>query len=317
MAKSRWVLSMIVLLAVAFFCNGCGVQQAQPVPGKSSPEPANQVAAVDAAQATKQIIWEAYDKVLTEVQEGNFPVDPVKAVAMIKGREAAHFIVDLRSPEDYAKKHVKGAVNLGIVRFAENIDRLPPDKTLVLYCYTGQSSALAMAPLKAYGYKAVFINGGFPLMEEAGFTMDTEMVAFAPVERKESQDLKLVAALTGVRQNLIAIAKQHAVKTLVVSQTDTKELVEGSPDKYAFVDLRPKTDYDRGHIKGSISAPLAELKSKAGTLPKEKRLILCCKSGQLAAMATAPLTAEGFKIISLCSGFSQAEENNFPMEKKP
>ena len=48
----------------------------------------------------------------------------------------------------------------------------------------------------------------------------------------------------------------------------------------------------------------------------KERLVLCCKSGQLAAMATAPLTAEGFKIISLCAGLSQAEGWGFPTDKK-
>lgn len=317
MTKSRGLLSVVLLIAVAFFLHGCGTQPAQPAQKISPPAATTAAVAIDAVEATKMAIWDAYEKVLTEVQSGIFPVDAVKAKNMMQGKENAYYIIDLRSPEDYAKKHVKGSVNLGIVKFAENIEQLPSDKMLVLYCYTGQSSALAMAPLKAYGFKAVFINGGFLSIEQAGFAMDTQNVAFAPIVRKPPDDPRAAAALAGIKANLVAIAKQHSVKTLVISQPDIKELVEGSPDKYAFVDLRPKEDYDRGHIKGSISAPLAELKNKVPALPKEKRLILCCKSGQLAAMTTAPLTAEGFKIISLCAGFSQVEEKNFPMEKKP
>ena len=315
--KVRKFLTVIILIAVVVlsFC-GCGTQPAQPAQKSSPVAQPTSPPAFDAAELTKKATWEAYDKVLDEIRIGSFPIDAVTAKNRMQGKENDYYIIDLRTAEDYAKKHVKNAVNLSIVKLAENIGKLPADKTLLLYCYTGQSSALAMAPLKVYGYKAIFVNGGFSSIEQAGFAMDTRNIAFTPAAEKKPEDPRAAAVLTGVQANLLAIARQHSVKTLVISQPDTKELVEGSPSKYMFVDLRPKEDYDSGHIKGSISAPMAELRSKVPALPRDKRLILCCKSGQLAAMTTAPLTAEGFKIVSLCAGFSQVEEKNFPMEKK-
>jgi len=269
----------------------------------------------DLTSAVRQSTWDAYEKVLQEVNASQFPVDPVMAKNRLKGRENAFLIIDLRAPDAYALKHVKGAVNLNIVALAENLANLPKDKTLLLYCYTGQSSALAMVPLKAFGYNAIFVNGGFPLMEKAGFVMDSKGVEFVPVKNAPVLDNRQAAILAGVQANLLAIAKQHTVKTLVVVDTAVKDLSADSPDKYAFVDLRPPDDYAKGHIKGAISAPLAELKARSVLLPKDKRLVLCCNSGQLAAMATAPLTAEGFKIISLCAGLSQADKGPLPWEK--
>ena len=308
-----WIPMFFLFFGFVLFGSGCGKQTVNPVTAPL-PVPVEQKISED-PEGTKRLIWEAYRQVLAEVASGEFPVDAGKAKAMTQGKESGYLFIDLRSPADYAAKHVRGAVNLSIVALAENIDRLPMDKIMVLYCYTGQSSALAMAPLKAYGYRAIFINGGFANLEETGFVMDTVKKDFSATSGTNATASQ-VAALAGIKSNLLAIAKQHAVKTLVVAQTDTKELVEGSPNKYAFVDLRPRDDYERGHIKGSISAPLAELQNKVSLLPKDKRLILCCKSGQLAAMATAPLTAEGFKIISLCAGLSQLDQNNYPMEKK-
>lgn len=265
--------------------------------------------------AVRQSTWDAYEKVLQDVSASQFPVDPVMAQKRLKGRETAFLIIDLRATEAYAQKHVQGAVNMSVVALAENLANLPKDKTLLLYCYTGQSSALAMVPLKAFGYDAIFVNGGFPLMEKAGFVMDSKGVAFVPVKNSPAPDDRQAPILAGIQSNLLAIAKQHTVKTLVVADTAVKDLAADSPDKYAFVDLRPPDDYARGHIKGAISAPLAELRMRSAMLPKDKRLVLCCKSGQLAAMATAPLTAEGFKIISLCAGLSQADKGPLPWEK--
>ena len=303
---------LTILMAVVLCLGGCGVAKpsSDAVPGK--------VAVADKTDygpLIRQATWDAYEKVLQEINASQFPVDPVMAQSRLKGKEASFLILDLRAPDVYAQKHVQGAVNLSIVALAENIASLPKDKTLLLYCYTGQSSALAMVPLKAYGYQAIFINGGFAQMEKAGFIMDNKPVPFDPAKNEKTVDPRQNTILAGIQANLLAIARQHTVKTLVVVDRDVKELSTGSPEKYAFVDLRPATDFAKGHIKGAVSAPLAELRTRVTMLPKDKRLVLCCKSGQLAAMSTAPLTAEGFKIISLCAGLSQAEKGPLPWEK--
>ena len=313
--KNRWFNWSVLLTIVVFVFFGCGCGLQSNAPATPSPKPA-EIAISDFTQEIRQAPWDAYGKVLKEVRESTFPIDPAMAKKRLAGKESSYLIIDLRSPEHYAQQHVKGAVNLSIVGLAENIGNLPKDKTLLLYCYTGQSSALAMVPLKAFGYQAIFVNGGFPLMEKAGFIMEAAGYAFVPAKNELPSDPKAVAILSGIQANLLAIARQHTVKTLIVANAEVKELSEGSPEKYAFVDLRPLEDYAKSHIKGAISAPLDELKNRVPDLPKEKRLVLCCKSGQLAAMATAPLTAEGFKIISLCAGLSQAEGWGFPTDKK-
>ena len=304
--------NLAILIAVVLCLGGCGVAKPSPdaVPGK--------VAVTDKADygpLIRQATWDAYEKVLQEVNASQFPVDPVMAQSRLKGKETSFLILDLRAPDVYAQKHVKGAVNMSIVALAEDIANLPKEKKLLLYCYTGQSSALAMVPLKAYGYQAIFINGGFGQLEKAGFLMDNKPVLFAPAKNQKTSDPHQAAILKGIQANLLAIARQHTVKTLVVADQDVKELTIDSPQKYAFVDLRPAADFAKGHIKGAISAPLAELRTRATMLPKDKRLVLCCKSGQLAAMSTAPLTAEGFKIISLCAGLSEADKGPLPWEK--
>ena len=304
--------NLIIILAVVLCLTGCGVAKpaVDSVPAKGAV-----VDKTDYAPLIRQATWDAYEKVLKEVSASQFPVDPVMAQSRLKGKEASFLILDLRAPDVYAEKHVQGAVNMSIVALAENIANLPRDKTLLLYCYTGQSSALAMVPLKAYGYQAIFINGGFAQIEKAGILMDNKPVMFVPAKNEKSSDPRQAEILKGIQANLLAIARQHTVKTLVVADQDVKELTTDSPQKYAFVDLRPATDFAKGHIKGAISAPLAELRSRVTMLPKDKRLVLCCKSGQLAAMSTAPLTAEGFKIISLCAGLSQADKGPLPWEK--
>ena len=313
--KNSGIALLVVLLML--FVAACSTQPQSGQADQKKPiaEQTAQKDSLDSSSLVKEVTWNAYQQVLDDVRSNTFPIDSIEAKRIIGDKYDQFLIIDIRSQGDYQKKHVKGAINLSIAELAENIDRLPRDKTLILYCYTGQTSALAMVPLKAYGFKAIFINGGYSSIESTGFEMDDKAVAFTASQPIREPDANRVTALAGIKTNLIAIAKQHMVKTLVIDNSDVKEIVEGMPTKYAFVDLRPKEDYDKSHIDGAINAPLMDLRQRLSSLPKDRRLILCCKSGQLASMATAPLTAEGFKIISMCSGFAATEMAKFPMVK--
>ncbi len=308
---NRFLTVVTLLVLVAFVAAGCGGQQA-----KAPEKPASAPAAFDAVQVTKDATWDAYKKVVADVQGKTFPVDAAKAKELLTGNESKYLVIDMRAPEDYAKGHIKGAVNLTIVQLAENLDKLPTDKTLLLYCYSGQNTGTAMVPLKAYGYKALSISKGFPMVQKAGFAIDTAATAFTPAAAKKAADPKEAAALAGIKDNYMAIAKQMAAKTLVIGGADVKKLVDSAADKYVFVDLRSAEDFDKGHVKGAISAPLAALQDKAKTFPKDKTVVLYCYSGQTAAMATAPLKAEGLKLISISTGFPQVQAGGFAIEKK-
>ncbi len=74
------------------------------------------------------------------------------------------FIVDLRKPEDYALGHIPGAVNMSVKTLftPEVLAKLPPDRQVVVLCYTGQTSSQAVAALNMLGYDAYSLLFGMP-----------------------------------------------------------------------------------------------------------------------------------------------------------
>ncbi|HID63634.1 MAG TPA: rhodanese-like domain-containing protein [Anaerolineae bacterium] len=74
------------------------------------------------------------------------------------------FIVDLRKADDYALGHIPGAVNISVKALfgADTLKKLPPDKQIVTYCYTGQTSSQATAALRMLGYDAYSMLFGMP-----------------------------------------------------------------------------------------------------------------------------------------------------------
>lgn len=72
-------------------------------------------------------------------------------------------IVDLRTPELFAKGHIPGAINLKYEELDKNLDKLIKERTTVVYCYdiVCNLSAKAALELAQKGYKVKELEGGY------------------------------------------------------------------------------------------------------------------------------------------------------------
>jgi hypothetical protein len=60
-----------------------------------------------------------------------------------------------------------------------------------------------------------------------------------------------------------------------VTAQQAKALFDGNNAK--FIDVRPKTDYDQGHIKGAINIPFDQAATRATEFPKTGNVVLYCQ----------------------------------------
>lgn len=83
------------------------------------------------------------------------PATPITQEQLLQ-RQAQHpshlFVLDVRTPEEFAAGHVPGAVNVPHDQIAARLAEVPKDADVVLYCRTGRRVALAAAALHANGY---------------------------------------------------------------------------------------------------------------------------------------------------------------------
>lgn len=68
-------------------------------------------------------------------------------------------LVDVRSPREYARAHIRSAVNIPYQE-GETVWRLPSGQLLVLYCEHGSASMMAARELVRLGYQAGTVIGG-------------------------------------------------------------------------------------------------------------------------------------------------------------
>lgn len=70
-------------------------------------------------------------------------------------------IIDVREPEEFARGHASGAINIPpseIMAGATKLDDVPKDTELVLYCVSGSRSNVSMQYLKRLGFTNL-VNG--------------------------------------------------------------------------------------------------------------------------------------------------------------
>ena len=81
-------------------------------------------------------------------------------------------IIDVREPEEYAKKHVKNAINISpedFLKGAKQLSGVPKDTEIILYCISGSRSNVAMNILISIGFTNT-VNGTNVRHVEAKYT---------------------------------------------------------------------------------------------------------------------------------------------------
>ena len=83
------------------------------------------------------------------------------AIAMLE-EESGYIILDVRTPEEYAEKHIPGAINIpnetiGTAEIPELPDK---DQLILVYCRSGNRSKQASEKLAALGYTNIVEFGG-------------------------------------------------------------------------------------------------------------------------------------------------------------
>ena len=90
---------------------------------------------------------------------GDHPQVDVEAVS----NEAAGqtFLLDVRTPEEFSRGHIPGAVNIPVDKLRSRLEELPRGKQIAAYCQVGQRGYVATRILLQAGFPAVNIGGGY------------------------------------------------------------------------------------------------------------------------------------------------------------
>ena len=82
--------------------------------------------------------------------------------------------IDVRAPRERDQKYIAGSVSVPLNHLAENLEKLPRDRPLLVYCTGGYRSSIAASLLQRSGFGPVGeIAGGIAGWESANLPVQT------------------------------------------------------------------------------------------------------------------------------------------------
>lgn len=216
--------------------------------------------------------YESFDEVLAK---GEVSLSPEEFLEIAEQKEA--LILDVRSEEDFTKKHIPGSIFIGLNgSFAPWVGALIPDikQAILLVTSEGQASE-AVTRLARVGYDNTlgYLEGGIKSWEKAGNETDS----IWSISAEEYGKL---------------FRSKHEGTTL---------------------DVRRPTEYLSESLDHAVNFPLDYINNNMDKLPTEQQLYLHCAGGYRSVIAASILKARGFhKLINISGGWKALTVTDIP-----
>lgn len=194
----------------------------------------------------------------------------IEQLAELRGLEPGLQVVDVRGAGETAAGTLPGAREIPLAALADSLAALEPGAPVVVYCAGGSRSQVAASVLLDAGFTDVSdVLGGFGAWNAAGLPIVT---ADAPAE---------VGA------------------TPQVGARGGKALADAG----AFLlDVREPDEWHNEHAAGAVLIPMANVRERQEELPRDRRIVVMCRSGGRSAAVTDALRAWGFDAVNLSGG---------------
>ena len=132
--------------------------------------------------------------------------------------------------------------------------------------------------------------------------------------------LRLWLALRSVAESRLAevgeIAREFMLGRKEASGVDHAELERLlATGEACVIDVRPKQEFEHGHLAGAVSIPLDDLPSRLGELPRDRLIVTYCRGEYclFADEAVQLLQEHGFRVARLEGGWPEWSAEGRPV----
>lgn len=224
-------------------------------------------------------------------------------------------IVDMQKPEEYAKGHLKGAVNITLSNLVINTpvpNMLAPkeqietvlgakgignDTTILIYDNNNNMEAARMFwTLQVYGHQNMkVISGGLKAIEAAKLEMSMEVPAVTSVKYTAAdKNTDIIATIDEVK----AQVNQPQKNTVILDTRTPEEYAEGTIPGSIFINYI-QNDYKDGTYKSVQDIKIQYIENK---IIADKQVIMYCKTSVRAAQTYLALYNAGYRNLKVYDG---------------
>jgi len=114
------------------------------------------------------------------------------------------------------------------------------------------------------------------------------------------------------------LSKAPAEKFWQIPADEVLAMINAKKTDFLVVDVRPNpAEYGQGHIPGAIAIPVQDILQPGNLkkLPKDKKLILACVTGQTQNLPVVALRALGYKAYTMAFGMAAWSKNYHGAQK--
>jgi len=241
-----------------------------------------------------QALYTLVDEFLTNIPEG-FAAMGATAVNEALASGETLTLVDIRREDEVAKNgYIEGAVFLPMETILDNLDQLPTDQKIIIYCGSGQRGGIIITALRMLGYDAYNMGGGIGAWKAAQL----------PLEGVVDWNAVWGDFITNIPAGFYSKGAAD-VNTM---------LTEGN---VTLVDVREAAELEKtGYIQGAIHIPVRDLLKNLDKLPaQDETIIIYCASGHRGGLAMAALRLLGYtEVYNLGGGTGAWAKASLPLE---
>ncbi|HNV68329.1 MAG TPA: rhodanese-like domain-containing protein [Candidatus Ozemobacteraceae bacterium] len=272
---------VVVSIGLLLSAGGLFVTPASPTPGSGH------VASFAQVRPGSASISSSDQALLETIETAADHIEPEELADRLMAGDAGLYLVDVRSPAEYAAYHLPGAVNLSLPDLPTALAARRNQGTIVLYSNGMTHPAQARDVLQRQGYQNVYLltEGlvGFldrclkPASVRATVLSDAELkrinawrsffLQAAPLPAAASQRGREPDRPSSEGQAVIwpsAVKPEVALPGLVSTAWLADNL--GKPG-VKVLDLRPQPEYNRGHLPGAVSLQVESLRGMSAGVP--------------------------------------------------
>jgi DMSO/TMAO reductase YedYZ molybdopterin-dependent catalytic subunit/glyoxylase-like metal-dependent hydrolase (beta-lactamase superfamily II)/predicted sulfurtransferase len=195
----------------------------------------------------------------------------IEQLAELRGLEPDLQVVDVRSPGETAVGTLPGVREIPLPVLMDALAGLDPAAPVVVYCASGYRSHVALSVLLAAGFVDVSdVLGGYAAWDGSGLP--------------------------------IATGPDAEIRTTPhVGARAAKALADGGA---LLLDVREPEEWQIEHAPDARLVPMGQVKNHTDELPRDRRIVVVCRSGGRSAAVTDALRAWGFDAVNLAGGMS-------------
>jgi rhodanese-related sulfurtransferase len=334
MKNLKYIYSIVILLVAVTF-SSCSKE------GNYSGEAVGRTVDFDSIIKNENVesLAEIYYKHGNFINTQEFP--PIVKAPQVLENLNNWLIVDIRSKDAYESGHINGAYNVPkdeIIDFLTVKQKASVYEKVVIVCYSGQMASYVTGVLRFAAFDNVYVmlfgmaawNSQFSEILKKGYGKRYPDMLVKSEEKKEEEGHKKEESTKTIEELEAQLPQlDKTIPTVLIMERARKLLKQSrkefllkadeffpdykkNEDKYYTVFYLNQQRFDEGHIKGAHlykSRKDLSLDHKLADLPKDKDILVYCKTGHTGGNTTAYLNMLGYNAHNLMFGYNSFKYN--------